>query len=159
MVESSATLTVQSIHFSSTKIHPSKTRYCPLETSLAFSTPPLHSIPLLPPFPASLFLQKAQLPCCFSICPSPASNQSRAPLSLGQLLLLLFPHENPCSIEVASGSGNVGGGTGGGRRLHGRDREGAAGPPRPHRQQGLRTHHAPPGVRPPDPLRLPWTVT
>ena len=64
---------------------PPKTRCSPLETSLAFSTPPLHSIPLLPPFSASLFYKnhsflvasssahpllrtRPELPCLFANC-------------------------------------------------------------------------------------------
>ena len=100
MVGSSAALTVQLIEFNEdpplqNTLLPSGDIPCFLHTSNPFdsSSPSLFCLP---------FLQKAQVPYCFSICPSPASNQSRAPLSLGQLLLLLFPHENPCSIAAAA---------------------------------------------------------
>ena len=118
---------------------PPKTRCSPLETSLAFSTPPLHSIPLFPPFSPSLpSLQNHSSPA--SLSPAPKV-QTRAEL--------------PCFLDNSfffsffcfQFSSNVRGSTRGGRRVHGRDREGAAGPPCPHRQQELRTHHAPPRVR------------
>ena len=57
---------------------PPKTRCSPLETSLAFSTPPLHSIPLFPPFSPSLpSLQNHSSPA--SLSPAPKV-QTRAEL-------------------------------------------------------------------------------
>ena len=122
------------------KSHPPETRCSRRETSLAFSTSPLHSIPpslFCHPFPT-----KPELP------PAPQSNTKP------ELLLLPCFLSNSCcccftssaSTEQPVVSSNVC--THGGRRLHGRDREGAAGPPRPHLQQELRAHHTPPRVRP-----------
>ena len=57
---------------------PPKTRCSPLETSLAFSTPPFHSIPLFPPFSPSLpSLQNHSSPA--SLSPAPKV-QTRAEL-------------------------------------------------------------------------------
>lgn len=132
MVESSATLKIQSKQIN-VRSSPPKTRLLRLETSLAFSTPPLHSIPLFPPFAT-----KPELPC--------SEGQTRAEI----LCFLSLPTAASSVLLPQSDqfSSNVRGSARAGRRVHGGDREGTAGPPRPHRQQELRAHHAPPRVRP-----------
>lgn len=117
--------------------HP-QTRCSRRETSLAFSTSPLHSIPPSPSLSLSYKTRHPMFPpeskpnqscCCPVSCPTTTAAASLQ------------------SNQFSAATSNVC--TGGGRRVHGRDREGAAGPARPHLQQELRAHHAPPRVRPP----------
>ena len=134
MVESSAALRVQSIHFSSTKILPSNHvavlwRH-PLLSPRLHSIRFLFSLPFLPPFStkttASLLLLHLPIPCSEPDQSSPVSSPTVAPS---------VSTRGP--VQHSSGSSNVGsggGGTGGGCRVHGRDGEGAAGPSRPHCQ-------------------------
>lgn len=73
---------------------------------------------------------------------------TKTPVSLQNLSSsVLFPSSPITSPRIVSNSGGDVGGAGGGRGVHGGGREGAPRPARPHRQQELRSHHAPPGVR------------
>lgn len=83
---------------------------------------------------------------------SPPSLRGSAPFPFPPLLLLspLSPNTPLLGFTRLVRDG----GSGGRRRVPAPGRQGAPRPPRPHRLQGMRPHHAPPRVRTPSPCLL-----